>query len=73
MNFISILSSTVKSIVGTVAFFIALGWSAFVAVNLVVKAEGQEIRKDVMSIREIDMKHMDNRFDRIESLLKDKR
>jgi hypothetical protein len=69
MKFIPFLSPILKSIVGVVAFLISLGWAAFLSVNAIVKAEGQEIREEVKQIRDIDMAYLANRFDRIEAKL----
>jgi hypothetical protein len=61
----------IKSIIGTVAFLIGIGWAAFLSVNAVVKAEGREIREEVKQIRNIDMEHLNKRFDRLEMLIKE--
>ena len=66
----TLLPPAVKAIAMVIVFFVSLGWASYGAVLLIVKAEGQEIRKDVMEIRSIDMEHMDKRFDRIERLIK---
>lgn len=66
-----LLPPAVKAIVGVIVFFVSLGWASYGAVLLIVKAEGQEIRKDVMAIRAIDISHIDKRFDRIERLIKE--
>jgi hypothetical protein len=63
----------VKSILSVLAFIVGLGWAAYGAVYMIVKAEGQEIRREVKSIRDIDMQHLNHRFDRIETLIKEKR
>jgi hypothetical protein len=60
-----------KSVLGVVAFIVGLGWGAYGAVYMIVKAEGQEIRQEVMNIRKIDMDHIDGRFDRLEKLIKE--
>lgn len=69
---IQFIFPTVKAVVAVVAFFIGLGWSAFVGVNMIVKAEGHDIRAEVKEIRAIDMSHIDKRFDRIEALIKER-
>lgn len=71
MKLWSFVPSMIKASVGVVGFLISLGWGAFVAVNVIVKAEGRDIRREVKTIREIDMKHIDRRFDRIEVLIKE--
>ncbi len=75
-----LLPPFIKGAVTVVAFFISLGWASYGAVLLIVKAEGQEIEKKVMTIRGIDMNHIDGRFDgvheemrEIKQLIKDKR
>ena len=45
---------------------IGAGWGAYSSINIAVKAEGQEIKKEVNEIRSIDMNHINGRFDRIE-------
>lgn len=72
-SLIQLIFPTLKAIVAVVAFFVGLGWSAFVGVNLIVKAEGQDIRREVKEIRAIDMTHIDKRFDRLEVLIKEAR
>jgi hypothetical protein len=69
--FIELIPPFIKSIIGVIAFLISLGWMAFISVNSVVKAEGKDIRKEVKQIRDIDMDHLNRRFDRIEELIKD--
>ena len=68
---IDLIPPIIKSIIGVIAFLISLGWMAFISVNAVVRAEGQDIRKEVKQIRDIDMEHLNKRFDRIEELIKD--
>ena len=65
------LPSAVKGVLSVVAFLIGLGWTAFLSVNAIVKAEGRDIRREVKTIRDIDMKHLDKRFDKIEALIKE--
>ena len=66
-----LLPPFIKGAVTVVAFFIGIGWASYGAVLLIVKAEGQEIKKEVMTIRSIDIQHIDRRFDRIENLIKE--
>lgn len=68
---IDLIPPVIKSIIGVIAFLISLGWMAFISVNAVVRAEGQDIRKEVKQIRDIDMEHLNKRFDKIEELIKD--
>jgi hypothetical protein len=53
------------------SFLIGLGWIAYGSIMLVVKAEGNAIRTEVKTIREIDMTHIDKRFDKIEQMIKE--
>lgn len=69
----SLLPSAVKAIFQVIFFFVSLGWASYGAVILIVKAEGKDIKAQVMEIRKIDMSHMDKRFDRIEKLIKETR
>ncbi len=71
-----LLPPFIKGAVAVVVFFISLGWASYGAVLLVVKAEGEEIEarvydieNKVMTIRKIDMEHLDKRFDQIEKLV----
>jgi hypothetical protein len=61
----------VKAVVGVVAFLIGLGWAAFLSVNMIVKAEGREIRAEFHSFRTEDMKHINKRFDETQGLIKE--
>lgn len=68
-----LLPPAVKAIATVIIFFISLGWASYGAVLLIVKAEGQDIRKEAKAIRKIDMEHLDKRFDRLETLIKEHR
>jgi hypothetical protein len=68
-----LLPPFIKGAVTVVAFFIGIGWASYGAVLLIVKAEGQEIKKEVLLIRGIDMVHINQRFDKVEELIKGKR
>jgi hypothetical protein len=78
MKYLSLISPILKSVLGVIAFLVGLGWTAFISVHTIVKAEGQEIRREVKEIREIDLAHIDQRFnvvdkklDKIEQLIKE--
>ena len=64
---------TVKAVVTVTGFLIGIGWGAYGMVYVIVKAEGHEIRREVKGIRDIDMGHLDKRFDRIEKLIKEQK
>ncbi len=66
-----LLPPFLKGAVTVVAFFVGIGWASYGAVLLIVKAEGQEIKREVMEVRKIDIEHLDKRFDRIEKLIKE--
>ena len=68
---INFSAPTLKALLGVIVFVIGLGWGAYGAVYMIVKAEGQEIRREVKQIRDIDMGHINYRFDRIEKLIKE--
>lgn len=68
-----LLPPFIKGAVTVIVFFISLGWASYGAVLLIVKAEGKDIRKEVMNVRNIDMGHLDKRFDRIERLIKEEK
>lgn len=56
----------IKAVLGVVTFLIGIGWGAFATIQLIVRAEGDEIRREVMEIRSIDKDYIGQRFDRIE-------
>jgi hypothetical protein len=72
MKLIELLPPVIKSIVGVVAFLVGLGWAAYSSVYLIVKAEGKVIKEEVREIRNVDMQHLDKRFDRLESLIQER-
>jgi len=61
----NLLPPFIKGAVTVVVFFLSLGWASYGAVLLIVKAEGQEIKKEVMNVRRIDIEHIDKRFDQV--------
>lgn len=65
----SLLPSATKAILQVVIFFVSLGWASYGAILLIVKAEGQEIRREVMVIRGIDIKHIDGKFDETQLMI----
>ena len=67
----SLMPSAVKAVISVVVFFVGLGWAAYGSVILIVKAEGKEIKEQVMEVRKIDIQHIDKRFDRIERLIQE--
>jgi len=73
MKLLPFLAPILKSVLGVVVFLIGIGWTAFLSINAIVKAEGSDIRREVKEIREIDMKHLDKRFDKLEALIKETR
>ena len=70
---IQFIFPTVKAVVTVTGFLIGIGWGAYGMVYVIVKAEGQEIRREVRVIRDVDMGHLDKRFDRIEKLIKEQK
>lgn len=62
-----------KAIISVCLFIASLGWGAYGAVLVIVKAEGRDIKKEVMNVRKIDMEHLDKRFDKLEQLIKESR
>lgn len=68
-----LLPPFIKGAVTVIVFFVSLGWASYGAVLLIVKAEGQEIRREIKEIRLIDIQHLDKRFDTIEKLIKEER
>jgi len=65
------LIPTVKAFMGAIAFLIGLGWAAYASIYLIVDAKGKEIKSEVREIRNIDMDHINKRFDRIEILIQE--
>lgn len=68
-----LLPPVLKAFFSVVLFFISLGWAAYGAVLLIVKAEGKAIEEKVMRVRAIDIEHLDKRFDRLETLIREHR
>lgn len=66
-KFFELVPALLKSDIGLIAFWVGIGWTGYSSINLIVKAESKEIRREVKEIRSIDTKHFDNRFDRIEN------
>jgi hypothetical protein len=71
--YIDLLFPILKGIISVVVFLVGLGWTAYMSINTIVKAEGKEIRREVKEVRDIDMQHLDKRFDRLEVLIKEGR
>lgn len=67
-----LVPTVLRSILTTIAFLVGIGWTAFLSVNSLVKAEGKAIRMEVKEIRNIDMEHLNKRFDRLEVLIEKK-
>lgn len=67
----ALLPSAAKAIFQVILFFVSLGWLAYGAVIVIVKAEGKDIKEQVMQVRKVDIEHLDKRFDRIERLIKE--
>jgi hypothetical protein len=65
-KFLDLIPSLIKSDIGLVVFWIGVGWTCYSSINLIVKAEGRDIRREVKEIRNVDNRHFDKRFDRIE-------
>jgi len=70
---VEFLFPTIKAIIATVGFLVGLGWTAYLSVHTIVKAEGNAIRAEVRELRGNDIQHIDKRFDRLEVLIKEKR
>jgi len=70
---IQFIFPTVKAVVTVTGFLIGIGWGAYGMVYVIIKAEGKEIRREVKVIRDIDIGHLDKRFDRIEKLIKEQK
>lgn len=69
----SLVPPALKAIITVCIFFVSIGWGAYGAVLLIVRVEAKGIEEKVMQIRKIDMEHMDRRFDRLETLIKESR
>lgn len=61
----ALLPSAAKAIFQVILFFVSLGWLAYGAVIVIVKAEGKEIKEQVLQIRKVDIEHIDKRFDQV--------
>lgn len=60
---------TVKAVIQVTAFFVGIGWASYGAIMLIVKAEGKDIKVQVMEVRRVDMEHLEKRFDRVDRKL----
>jgi hypothetical protein len=69
----ALLPPFIKAILSVIVFVFTLGWGAYGAVYLIVKAEGKGIKEEVMNVRKIDMEHLDKRFDKLEQLIKEQK
>lgn len=78
-----LLPSAAQAICKVIIFFVSLGWVSYGAILVIVKAEGQSIRREALAIRGIDKAHFDEkidgvenrmnfRFDRVERILTDR-
>lgn len=67
------LGSVLKASLLVISFIFGLGWTAYISVHTIVKAEGKEIRREVNQLRSVDMQHLDKRFDTLEKLIQGKR
>lgn len=63
---IELIPGLIKSDIGLIAFWVGVGWTGYSSINLIVKAESKEIKREVKEIRSVDNRHFDKRFDRIE-------
>lgn len=66
---IQFIFPTVKAILTVVGFLIGMGWGAYHAVDMIAKAQGEEIEKRVMAVRNADFQHINGRFDRTDAKL----
>ena len=66
-----IIPAFLKAIISVFVFIASLGWASYGAILMIVKAEGKEIRREVMEVRRIDIEHIDKRFDKLEALIRD--
>ena len=69
----SMIPSFIKAIIGVVGFIISLGWAAYGSVYLIVKAEGQDIRREFLTLDKKNMQHIDRRFDELKELVKERK
>jgi hypothetical protein len=68
-SLISLVFPAVKAILAVCTFLIGIGWGAYAAITLMVKAEAGAIREEVKNYRQIDMSHIDSRLNRIDAKL----
>lgn len=70
---VQLIAPTLKAILTLVSVILGLGWGAYAAVSLIARTEAGLVREEIKQIRTIDMTHLDKRFDRLETLIKEKR
>lgn len=73
MKWLNFAAPILKGIVGICGFLIGIGWGAYAAISIMVKAEANVVEQKLMTVRSIDVAHIDKRFDRIEKLIKEER
>ena len=75
--FLSLIPEAMKAIIGVCAFLVGWGWGAFMAIDVMtsgkVKASVDQLEVKFMQIRAIDKEHFDRRFDRLETMIQEKR
>jgi hypothetical protein len=70
---IDLLPSVVKGVLAVCAFLIGLGWASYQAISSMVEHEVAVAKEDLKEIRAIDMEHINGRFDKLETLIKQSR
>jgi hypothetical protein len=64
---------TVKAVATVLGLLVGMGWGAYGAVSMIAKTEAQTVRDEMKALRQADIQHLDKRFDRIETLIKEGR
>lgn len=67
---VTFLFPTIKAVIAVCSFMIGIGWAAFGTVSFMVKAQADEIRKEVMTLDKKNMDHINKRFDDTQSMIK---
>lgn len=70
MKYIQFLFPVIKSFIAVAGFLIGIGWAAFASIQLIVKAESASLRTEFETKRNIDIHHIDKRFDETQAMIR---
>lgn len=65
------VAPTVRAVVAVSSVLVGIGWSAFLSIQMIVKAEGNAIRTEFESKRSVDIQNIHDRFDDTHAMLRE--